>query len=170
MTRTNSYIKIKCKCGCSKLPSTGYRGYNFSCVPEELKQELTKNKVAARNKANTASLTRKLYKVQQKCKVPNSGLKRSSTPIAKNSKKRLEELKIYKVLRNDFLKDNKVCRCGRKGCKRRATDVHHKKGRIGWLLNAVEFWLPTARVCHTWINEHPKEAMELGLTISRLNK
>lgn len=87
-------------------------------------------------------------------------------PVADSSK---AELAIYKILEKDFLKDNPICQCNRNGCRRRSTEVHHKKGR-GIYLNVVEFFLAVNRICHRWIEDHPKEAKELGLSLSRLAK
>ncbi len=163
--RTNSTIKIKCKCGCEKPPTLGYRGYNVNCVPEDLKQELTRNKVAKRNKANAATTVRKLYKAQQKRGVTTKYLVRKPTkPIAKNSKKRIAELKIYSVLRKDYLKDHPRCEAKLSGCQGKAKDIHHKAAR-GRNLNNVDTWLAVCRNCHTEIHFNSKQAHELGLLL-----
>lgn len=166
----NSTIKdTPCKCGCGKMPSKNCKGYHFSCLPEDLKKQIgSKHQISIRNMANRANLKRRAHLAQKEIGLPKSP-KKSQKPIPKTSKKRLAELKIYIPLRNQFLKDNPICKCGRNGCKRKAVDVHHKKGR-GILLNMVEFWLPVARVCHRWIEENPISAIELGLSISRLNR
>lgn len=46
---------------------------------------------------------------------------------------------------------------------RHATDIHHRKGRVGGWLNATETWLAVCREAHNWIHNHPKEARQLGL-------
>lgn len=46
-------------------------------------------------------------------------------------------------------------------------DVHHKKSRDGLLLFDVRFFLAVCRRCHTWIGDHPKESVELGLSLKR---
>lgn len=95
--------------------------------------------------------------------------------IAKRTDKGKAEDRIFAVLKKGFLIDHPICECGRidertgKVCQRKATDVHHKKGR-GILLNEVEWFLAVARPCHNWIGDHPKEAMKLGLSLSRLAK
>lgn len=89
-------------------------------------------------------------------------------PIAHYSENTEVELAIYRVLSRNYLLDNSICQCGRcEGLP--AVEVHHKKGR-GKYLNVVEFFLAVARVCHDWIHAHPKEAMKLGLLISKLSK
>lgn len=170
MTRTNSTIKVKkCKCGCDKYPTTGFKGYNSSCVPEEERQNFTKRKVSQRKVANLRNLSTAIHKAQNKVNGLKVPLKRQQKPIAKNSKKRLVELKIYNLLRKDFLKDNIKCLVGVEGCKKKSSDVHHMRGRGIWL-NVVEWWLPICRNCHTYITEHSKEAIELGFSVSRLTK
>lgn len=159
----------KCKCGCQKMPSKNCKGYNYGCLPLDLRKQIgTKHQISIRNMAKRANLKRKVHLVQKNVGLPKSPPKRQKQ-VSKVSKKMLLELKIYTPLRRQYLKDNPICKCDRNGCKRKSVDVHHKKGRGIWL-NAVEFWLPIARVCHNWIGDNPKEAMELGLTISRLNK
>lgn len=102
------------------------------------------------------------------------GLKR--TRVKSISDKRRKQNKIYSERRVIFLNDNPKCQCGRPECidevtkqVRNAEDVHHKKGRGKYFLDEST-WLPVARVCHTWIETHPVEAKELGLSESRLKK
>ncbi len=103
-------------------------------------------------------------------KEPRKLIKKKFYIIPKIGMSRAAELKIYYPLAAQFKVDNPICQCGRNRCRRKTTDVHHKKGREGEMLLVMEFWLAVARVCHTWINEHPEEAEVLGLTISRLKK
>jgi hypothetical protein len=42
------------------------------------------------------------------------------------------------------------------------------KGRIGNLLTDPKYFLAVCRQCHNWIEEHPKEAKELGYSVSRI--
>ena len=79
--------------------------------------------------------------------------------------RKLADKKIYKILRDDFLKDHFVCEV----CfKNPATDVHHKKGRLGELLTLVRYFLAVCRSCHTKIETNPKWAKENGYSESRL--
>jgi hypothetical protein len=50
---------------------------------------------------------------------------------------------------------------------RRATDVHHTRGRLGALLVDKKWWLPVSRAGHNWIHNNPKEATERGFLFSR---
>lgn len=176
MTRYKSTLQVRCKCGeenCKLPPTQGYSGFAYSHASEELKEKVkaekgTKHRQSIRKRQNKANLAKKLWLAQKEVGVPKKALKRQSKSISKFSKKMLENLKIYNILRKDYLKDHPICECGRNGCKRKSQDIHHKKGR-GVYLNVVEYWLAVARVCHTWITENPKEAMVLGLTGSRLN-
>lgn len=109
----------------------------------------------------------------QKKPLKRTGIKKKVYKIKKVSKKLSSEEKIYRVLRKDFLIDNPICQCGRKDkdgviCSRPAVEVHHKKGR-GKYLNVVKFFLAVARVCHNWIEAHPKEAKALGLSLNRVD-
>lgn len=61
-----------------------------------------------------------------------------------------------------------MCIAKIKGCYGYASDVHHMAGRIGANLMDENTWLPVCRSCHKWIEEHPAEAKERGLSRSRL--
>lgn len=74
------------------------------------------------------------------------------------SKARYARMKEYGKLRKVFLAANKLCeRCGKK-----ATDVHHKRGRIGRLLCMTEHWVSACRHCHDWIGANPTQARQEG--------
>lgn len=102
--------------------------------------------------------------VARKVKIKKPGKK-----VKKKSKKLSIAERIYSILRKDFLLDNPWCQCGRPGCTKNSTEVHHKRGRGRWL-NFVEFFLAVCHNCHEWIENHPTEAKELGYSLSRLQK
>ena len=60
-----------------------------------------------------------------------------------------------------------MCEASLPGCTKASTDVHHKKGRGDNHL-VVSTWMSVCRQCHTWIEEHPKESIELGHSIKRI--
>jgi hypothetical protein len=72
----------------------------------------------------------------------------------------------YSKLRRKFLTDNSICRAKISKCTVVATDVHHMRGRGIYHLD-VDTWLPVCRNCHTWIENNPVDAKELGFSISR---
>ena len=75
--------------------------------------------------------------------------------------------KLYSKLRIDYLTKHSNCEAKLPICTFQATDIHHKKGRGPFLLD-VSSWIAVCRVCHTWIELHPLEAKELGLSENRL--
>ena len=83
------------------------------------------------------------------------------------SDKQAERLKKYRKLRDEYMTVNSVCEV--RGCKRKATDLHHMKGRVGEDLTNVDYFLAVCRPCHTWIEEHPAEAKEQGYSTDRLS-
>jgi len=93
--------------------------------------------------------------------------KKKVKPIAKVSPKRMEENKVYSILREQFLL-GKWCAYHGHGCI--PTTVHHAKGRIGTLLLNVKYWVPLCMQAHEWVERNPKEAKEKGLSVSRLEK
>lgn len=96
------------------------------------------------------------------------------TPIKKNKAYRIpkrsltkkEEDAIYFPLRDKFLIEHPKCECGREGCFRDSTDVHHTKGRGKYYLD-VSTWKALNRICHIWVNENTEEAIKLGLILIR---
>lgn len=88
--------------------------------------------------------------------------------MRKVSKKQSANLRQYKKVREAYLEDNPNCEAKISGCSYEATEIHHKKGRIGNLLQDDTNFLAVCRNCHRWIEEHPKEAKELGFSKSRL--
>lgn len=77
--------------------------------------------------------------------------------------------KIYFAVRAVFLKDNTQCAMNLPGCKIRATEVHHTKGRDSYYL-VVETWLPGCCYCHRQAEDSPNEAKELKISQDRLTK
>jgi hypothetical protein len=82
------------------------------------------------------------------------------------SKKASEDL-VYSKLRVDYLTRFPVCKAALPACTTVATDVHHKAGRGKYYLITTT-WLPVCRKCHTWIENNPDGAKELGFSESRL--
>ena len=88
-------------------------------------------------------------------------------PIKKVSDKRKTENKDYTKVRKVFLESLIFCQV--KGCKGLATEVHHKKGRIGKLLTDISYFLGVCRECHNKIELEPKWGKENGYSLNRLD-
>lgn len=83
-----------------------------------------------------------------------------------------KKMRIYNVQRDQFL-SARACACAElmswKGypiCRKlshAATDIHHKRGRVGKLLLDMTHWLPVCRLAHNWIHDNPAEAKSKGL-------
>lgn len=93
------------------------------------------------------------------------GIKARSTPES-------IRMAVYNAIKEMFLRNDDYCRCGR--CVSRempmgliATEIHHKKGRAGWLLVDIRYWVQVSKECHRWIHDHPEEATKLGLLQKR---
>jgi hypothetical protein len=79
---------------------------------------------------------------------------------------------VYNKNRKIFL----MGKCGIRSCQAEisnictviATQVHHSAGRIGANLLDQSKWLAVCHNCHEWIERHPKEAKERGLSLNRL--
>jgi hypothetical protein len=85
------------------------------------------------------------------------------------SSKREKLNAVYSVMRVKFLNDHPMCHARIDArCTLKATEVHHKAGRIAELFLDLLYWLPTCHNCHVWCELHPEEAKELGLSTDRL--
>lgn len=85
--------------------------------------------------------------------------KRLKVRIRPVSKARSKQVKLYSKLRKIHLIEVPVCEV----CKSRAaSEIHHKRGRIGELLNDRTHFLSTCEVCHRLIHKAPKWAAEKG--------
>ena len=91
---------------------------------------------------------------------------KSISPV---SKKRQGEMDTYSKLREGFLIVKPQCEAKLVGCTAKATEVHHKAGRIGDNYLKISTWLAVCRNCHTFIENNPEEAKELGFSQSRLD-
>jgi len=70
------------------------------------------------------------------------------------SKKRAKQLRVYSKIRKVFL-DSKMC----DACKvRPATEVHHRRGRIGSALLDESYFMAICRGCHSAIHNNPSWA------------
>jgi len=92
---------------------------------------------------------------------------KSISPV---SKKRQGEMDKYTLLRDAFITAKPRCEAKLLGCTAMSTDVHHKAGRVGDNYLKVGTWLSVCRNCHSWIEQNPLEAKELGFSESRLNE
>jgi hypothetical protein len=91
--------------------------------------------------------------------------------LPQRSPKRIIQESIYSEKRKIYLSKHSMCKAHLPGiCTQMATDVHHMAGRVGELYLDETHWIALCRACHMWIEEHPKEAKEMGFSINRLNK
>ena len=111
--------------------------------------------------------TLNVYKYPPKPKKPIA--KKQQPKIKRVSDKRAKQEREYSKVRVTYLTANSVCEIRVAGCTHEATEIHHKAGRIGQLLTDDRYFCATCRNCHQWAELHPKEAKELGVSISRNN-
>ncbi len=71
-------------------------------------------------------------------------------------------MSVYDKRRLAFLALNKFCQANLPKCTKIATEVHHKKGRIGDYYLNMTTWLAACHKCHYWIENNPEKAKELG--------
>lgn len=86
------------------------------------------------------------------------------TRLKSVSKKRQRQNQEYNKVRDVFLKENPKCMaCVNGVCSGKATEIHHKRGRVGRLLCDARFFLAICRPCHNWIGDNGADARRLGL-------
>jgi hypothetical protein len=91
------------------------------------------------------------------------------TSIATFSKKREKiNRKEYAPAVKKFLSEHTVCEIGMEGCTKKATCVHHVKGRttINDLLN-VDHWKASCTNCNGAVERQDSKAREAGNKISK---
>lgn len=100
--------------------------------------------------------------------------KKKQKPIKRFSKKLSKRLTNYSKLRKEFLslQENKTCIVSKIIFNKTAlaTEIHHKKGRKGELLNYTPYWLSVSREGHEWIHNNPSIAYSLGFLIHSTHK
>ena len=99
------------------------------------------------------------------CSYCYNKTKKKAKLISESHKKTLKD---YKTIRESYLLKHKYCESKLKRCTKVATEIHHKAGKIGKLYTDDNNFLAVCRNCHTWIEENPKEAKELGFSENRL--
>jgi hypothetical protein len=102
-----------------------------------------------------------LKKVKPTYVLPKGG---KPNPV---SEKRSKQMEVYKILRDQFLKDHPKCGASLPSCLSIATEVHHMSGKEGERLNDTTEWLPICRNCHIKITEDSNHAIENGLSHRR---
>jgi hypothetical protein len=95
--------------------------------------------------------------------------------LPQSSPKRAKALRLYRVIRKDYLAANPWCEAGAvimvaklpasyhvPRCSIRATEIHHLSRR-GPNLNNTDTFCGCCHECHRWIETHAQEARRLGL-------
>ena len=110
------------------------------------------------------------YRMLYSKPLKRSPIQRSRKPIRQRSEKEKERLQRYYPIRDAFLErpENKYCQCKRPGCRRKATTVHHPEGREGNLLFDDSLFIALSLPCHRWVEDHPAEAYQMGLSRYRV--
>ena len=92
----------------------------------------------------------------------------SMVKIKSVSQRRLLALREYRVVRDAYMRDHKVCE--HPECNSPSTELHHSKSRIGKLLTEPLYFKALCHAHHEWTEKNPILAKELGLSVDRLSK
>ena len=95
-------------------------------------------------------------------------MKPRQTPIRRVSLKRAKQNREYTKLRREYLAEQPACRIHMADDRGfvRATEIHHRAGRIGKLLTDRSNFMPLCSECHRWIHDHPSEARAKGYLLT----
>ena len=117
-------------------------------------------KICSHNDCNWPVFAKNLCKVHQYKRHD----KKNTNKISHFSPKHLEELKNYRIIRDEYMKTHLKCECGGiiPGCTKVSEDLHHAKGR-GKYLSDINYFRALSRHCHTWVHNNPLKAIEIGL-------
>ena len=100
----------------------------------------------------------------KKQKAKKKGKKPPRKVISLVSKKRLDQLKKYREIRDRYLADHPICEVH--DCNKPTTNLHHRAGREGELLYMDEYFMACCETCHPKrIHENPAWARERGYII-----
>lgn len=126
-------------------------------------------------------LTRKkpMRRTAMKRTAPKLGQRKPRNGLRQVSTRRQRELREYSERRKSFLSrpENRWCPVwaiivinepyseGNPPKRKRTTDVHHKAGREGKLLNDETYWLAVSREGHEFIHTFPNAARTMGWLI-----
>lgn len=89
-------------------------------------------------------------------------------PISPVSPKQAQRLRTYRTVRDEYFKEHPICEYPL--CNSREIQLHHMAGRNGDLLTDKRYFKSLCDKHHKWVELHPSEAKELGLSTDRLNK
>ena len=91
-------------------------------------------------------------------------------PVKPMSDTQRQRIAKYSLVRAEYLSERETCEAKIPGvCTGRATDVHHRAGRVGDLLTDKSNFLAVCRECHEFIHESPDYAYKNGLMLKRLS-
>jgi hypothetical protein len=91
--------------------------------------------------------------------------------VRARSPKRAAQERIYSARAKVFLhgEDGDEYRaCEFPGCGRVASEVHHRRGRVGALLLDERYWSALCRPDHEFATVNPARAYELGISERRI--
>lgn len=113
-------------------------------------------------------LCKECYSVKNNKPLKRTNIEKKPYKINPVSKTQEQRLKKYREKREKYLKDKPFCEARLSGCRLKADQIHHMKGRDG--NNLFKHFLGVCDNCHRTIELNPEMAKELNLSISRLKK
>lgn len=130
-----------------------------------------------KNKITHEKMVKKQASKPKKPIVWKSLTTKPQKEIAQISKKQAKLNNQYSKERNEYMKDHPYCQVF--GCTLIATELHHKKGRVGYADNWARrngikltvdkrWFMSVCHQHHRMIEDHPAWAREMEYSLSRL--
>lgn len=97
-----------------------------------------------------------------KCRRPKKKtIVRETNKVSEKQNKALVE---YNIIKDEMLEESNVCEMNTPVCTKVATGLQHKKRRGKHLLDK-KYLIRSCDPCNTWAEEHPLEAIAMGIAV-----
>lgn len=87
-------------------------------------------------------------------------------PIRRVSRVRGKQLREYAKARAIYMHQHSLCEI--LGCSVWSSQLHHRKGRVGKMLNDKRYWMALCWSHHSKIHDNPRWAMDHGYLLQKL--
>ncbi len=109
---------------------------------------------------NRLCILHRIYEADFPVKIIKAELKKINKVSEKMKTIKAELKKLYPV----FLKKHPVCQLNTPDCKKKATCIHHTKGRGKNVLNQGT-WMASCTPCNLWVETNHGQAEKAGLKL-----
>lgn len=116
-------------------------------------------------------MTESLYLIERRNKMLGIAPPKEEKPAKKisiMSVKRMAQQRLYRKIVKEMLEEDPRCEIKAPGCTKIAEGLQHKVKRSSKNLLNRKNLLRSCNHCNLWIEEHPLEAIAMGVSASKL--